>query len=100
MSRADHIAEVNKLSRLLGHPGDALAYLSALDAATVRALRERVSDSLFDDTAPLLERVAQGARCSPPRGGRDRRAPLRRDAVRAHRRAARAQAGAPPSRSR
>ncbi len=65
MSRVDLIAEKIKLGRVLQHDPDRLHYLAPLDAPTLRELRERISDSLFDDTRARLERVASASRLLP-----------------------------------
>ncbi len=65
MSRVDRIAEKIKLGRLLAMQPAALDALDALPADTLRALREQISDSLFDDSRGMLERVASASRLLP-----------------------------------
>lgn len=65
MSQVDRIAEKIKLGRLLSLGPAALEQYDALDAATLRALREQISDSLFDDSRGALERVASASRLLP-----------------------------------
>lgn len=57
--------ELVKLSRLLGRPPEALGFLTALDAAQLRAVRDAISARLFDDARPVLQRVATGAKLLP-----------------------------------
>jgi len=65
MSRLDHLAETIKLARLLAVEPEALAFLADLDHQTLRALRERLSDTLFEDTRPMLQRAAKASRLLP-----------------------------------
>ena len=65
MSRVESIAEQVKLGRLLALPPDAQKLYAALPAHTLRALREQVSDQLFDDSRSMLERVASASRLLP-----------------------------------
>ena len=65
MSRVDRIAEKIKLGRLLAMEPAALDALDTLPAGTLRALREQISDSLFDDSRSALERVASASRLLP-----------------------------------
>lgn len=65
MSRVDEMAETTKLSRLLEVDEERLAYLAPLGAEGLRDLRERVSATLYDDTRPMLERVASSSKLLP-----------------------------------
>ena len=58
-------AEVMKLARLLGRgPGD-LAYLGRLTPADLRALRDGVSETLYDAHGSALGRLAAGSGLLP-----------------------------------
>jgi hypothetical protein len=63
-SLAQH-AEVLKLGRILGAKPEQLQALDKLDAPTIRALRERVSASLFDADRQLFQRVATATKLVP-----------------------------------
>lgn len=65
MSRLDHHAETIKLARLLDVPEDRLALLADLDHTTLRALRERLTDTFLEDTRPLLQRAVKASRLLP-----------------------------------
>lgn len=65
MSKLDLIAETTKLSRLLGVPEAQLAYLQPLGVERMRALRERINAAVFDDTRPMLMRVAASSKLLP-----------------------------------
>ncbi len=56
-------SEIVKLARVLNQRE--LGYLDALDAGELRALREALSASLFDDAKPVLQRVATGSKLLP-----------------------------------
>lgn len=58
-------AEIEKLARLLDTDPDTLAYLEALPATTVRRVRHRATDVLFDANADLLGRLATAAKLIP-----------------------------------
>jgi hypothetical protein len=58
-------AEVEKLARLLHRDPADLAFLEDAAPADVRALREQVTDTLFDDDAAVLERAAAASRRLP-----------------------------------
>jgi hypothetical protein len=59
-------AEIAKLARLLDVAPARLAYLERVDAREVAALREQVTDLLFDDNDAILQRVAAASRLLPP----------------------------------
>lgn len=65
MSRLDHLAESIKLARLLGVPEGRLAFLADVDHETLRALRERLTDTFLEDTRPLLQRAVKASRLLP-----------------------------------
>lgn len=66
MSRATATrAEILKLARLLGSDPDALAYLHDADPADLRALREQVTEVLFDAHSAALGRLAAASRLLP-----------------------------------
>lgn len=65
MSQIEVLAETIKLARLLGTAPDSLGYLKSLDALQLRALRQRLNDSLFDETRAGLQRVASASRLLP-----------------------------------
>lgn len=58
-------AEVLKLGRLLGLPEGELDYLEDVPPAELRALREKVTDSLFDTGAATLARLGAAAKLLP-----------------------------------
>ncbi|HEY6523427.1 MAG TPA: hypothetical protein VIY10_06630 [Solirubrobacteraceae bacterium] len=58
-------AEVMKLARLLGREPDELAYLERLAPADLRALRDRVTESLYDAHGSSLARLAAASRLLP-----------------------------------
>ena len=66
MSRVERIAEEIKLARAMGVPVERLAYLEALDAVQLRALREAISDALVANTESALRRVAKSSGLLPP----------------------------------
>jgi hypothetical protein len=69
MSRAADLlqahAEVMKLARLLGREPDELAYLERLGPAEVRALRDGVTETLYDANGSSLGRLAAASRLLP-----------------------------------
>lgn len=66
MSEARDIhAEVLKLARLLQREPDELAYLRDVPSDDLRALRDRVTDVLFDAHGPALGRLAAASRLLP-----------------------------------
>lgn len=58
-------AEILKLGRALRVEAAQLDYLHATDPAAIRALRERVSDRLFEADRALFQRVVAGSRLVP-----------------------------------
>ena len=58
-------AEILKLGRALRVEARQLDYLHATDPAAIRALRERVSDRLFEADRALFQRVVAGSRLVP-----------------------------------
>jgi hypothetical protein len=58
-------AEIAKLARLLGRRSDQLAYLESVPAADLRALREQVTETLFNAGAGPLGRLAAASRLLP-----------------------------------
>lgn len=58
-------AEALKLARLLGEPPAKLDYLEAADAADLAALREQVTDVLFEADRHRLKRIADAGRIVP-----------------------------------
>ena len=58
-------AEVLKLARLLQREPESLAYLESLSVDDVRALRERVTEALFDAHSGSLRRLAAASRLLP-----------------------------------
>ncbi|MGH3714884.1 MAG: hypothetical protein ACRDT4_15685 [Micromonosporaceae bacterium] len=58
-------AEIEKLARLLETSPEALAYLQALPPQTIRGVRRRVSDVLFDASRDLLQRLAAATKLVP-----------------------------------
>jgi hypothetical protein len=69
MSRAAEMlqshAEVLKLARLLGREPDELVYLERLAPADVRALRDSVTETLYDAHGSSLGRLAAASRLLP-----------------------------------
>jgi hypothetical protein len=69
MSRAAELlqaqAEVMKLARLLGREPDELAYLERLDPKDLRALRDGVTETLYDAHGSSLGRLAAASRLLP-----------------------------------
>ncbi|HTU97578.1 MAG TPA: hypothetical protein VMF14_17150 [Solirubrobacteraceae bacterium] len=69
MSRAAELlqghAEVMKLARLLGRDPDDLAYLERLGPDDVRALRDSVTETLYDANGGSLGRLAAASRLLP-----------------------------------
>jgi hypothetical protein len=57
--------EIRKLAHLLGNRPTDLAFLSALTEADVRALRHRISDTLFEADRHLFTRVVAASRLLP-----------------------------------
>jgi len=58
-------AEVLRLARLLDRDPDELAYLEALGPADLRALRRRVTETLYDAHDGALRRLAAAGRLLP-----------------------------------
>jgi hypothetical protein len=58
-------AEVTKLARLLGREPDQLAYLERLTAADLQALRDSVTETLYDAHGGSLGRLAAASRLLP-----------------------------------
>jgi hypothetical protein len=58
-------AEVLKLARLLGRDPSSLGYLEAVPVADLAALREQVTDRLFDANGKALARLAGASRVLP-----------------------------------
>lgn len=54
-----------KLARLLGRDPDALAYLLDADPGEIRALREQITEELFDAHSQALGRLAAASRLLP-----------------------------------
>lgn len=54
-----------KLARTLGRGMDELAFVDALHATELHALREVISARMFDDARPVLSRVATGSKLLP-----------------------------------
>lgn len=69
MSRAAELlhahAEVTKLARLLGREPDELGYLQRLAPEDLRALRESVTETLYDANGSSLGRLAAASRLLP-----------------------------------
>ena len=65
MSRLDLLAETTKLARLLGVSESELGYLNKLDAGALRKLREAINAAVFDDTRPMLQRIAAASKLLP-----------------------------------
>lgn len=59
-------AEIDKLARLLGEPGERFAFLESVPAPDIRRLRERATDALFDADLAALRRMALASRLLPP----------------------------------
>ncbi|OLR94584.1 hypothetical protein [Actinokineospora bangkokensis] len=57
--------EVAKLARVLGEDPARLAYLTALDPADVRAVRDRATEVLFNDSRAAYLRIAAASRLVP-----------------------------------
>lgn len=58
-------AEMHKLARLLGMAEKDLAFLEAVDALAIRALREQITAQLYDDGKALLQKVAAATKLTP-----------------------------------
>lgn len=58
-------AELAKLSRLFAAPAADLPFAHRLGGGELRALREAVSNTLYDDARPMLTRVAKASRLLP-----------------------------------
>jgi hypothetical protein len=58
-------AEILKLARVLRLEAGQLGYLGAVDPASIRALRERISDSLFEADRTQFQRLAALSRLLP-----------------------------------
>lgn len=58
-------AEVLKLARLLDKPAEELAFLEEVDPAHLSALREQVTNLLFDANLGVLQRMAGASRLLP-----------------------------------
>lgn len=65
MSRLEAQAERIKLARLLDVPESRLHFLEAVDAASLRAIRETASAVIFDDARATLTRVATASKLLP-----------------------------------
>ena len=65
MSRLDLLAETTKLARVLGVDESGLGYLRKLDAVALRQVREAISAAVFDDTRPMLQRIAAASKLLP-----------------------------------
>ena len=65
MSALQHRTEIERLARVLGTGRDRLDYLDALDAPTLRQLRERSTAMLYDADRESLQRIASAARLLP-----------------------------------
>ncbi len=63
--RLETAAEILKLERLLGLGDGELGFLADVDPAELRTLRERATDSLFDQGAHSLNRLAAAAKLLP-----------------------------------
>lgn len=63
--RLETSAEILKLARLLGVDDGDLGYLDRLSPAELRALRGRVTDSLFDTGGSAMARLGAAARILP-----------------------------------
>lgn len=64
-ARLETQAEVLKLERLIGVEEGTFCFLEAVDAAELRDLRERVTDSLFDAGGPALAKLGAAAKLLP-----------------------------------
>jgi hypothetical protein len=58
-------AQITILARLLGTSPDTLASLEHLEATEIAELRQRISDELFDELAPIFARVSKVAPLVP-----------------------------------
>jgi hypothetical protein len=58
-------AETLKLARLLRRDPEQLAYLEAVPASDIRALREQVTEMLFSAQGPMLGRLAAASKLLP-----------------------------------
>ena len=59
------VREIRKLAHLLGTQPTELAFLSALSGADARALRQQISDTLFEADRHLFTRVVAASRLLP-----------------------------------
>jgi hypothetical protein len=59
-------AEIEKLARLLGRDPASLAFLETVAPADLCALREQVTDALYDGDRAALQRTASAGRMLPP----------------------------------
>ncbi|NIJ13834.1 hypothetical protein FHU38_004178 [Saccharomonospora amisosensis] len=59
-------AEIDKLARVLGEPGERFGFLESVPARDIRRLRERATDALFDADLAALRRMALASRLLPP----------------------------------
>lgn len=67
MSRLESQAERIKLEKLLGEPPESLSFLDRLSGKALAALRQQVTAMLYDDHAPMFERLAGAGRLLPAR---------------------------------
>lgn len=58
-------AELVKLARVLGAPEAAVAFLGQRNHLELRQLEDRISDALFDEYRPALQRIADASRLLP-----------------------------------
>ena len=65
MSSLESRSEVLKLARLLRTPPEELEFLSAVDPADLRVLREQVTDVLFEANTGVLQRMAAASKLLP-----------------------------------
>ncbi len=65
MSTLAQHAEILKLARIVGTKPEQLESLTKLDAPAIRALRERISASLFDADRHLFQRIATATKLVP-----------------------------------
>jgi hypothetical protein len=63
--RLETSAEILKLARLVEQDPDQLGFLDSVSPAELRALREGVTNTIFDAGAQSLKRVAAGAKLLP-----------------------------------